>query len=205
MARLKGADPLSLVIVSGIVIALVSAAYFWGAPIIQKRAATTDYNTATAFLSRLDSTIKEVANSGGGEKSIDIPIGAVSVVGYDDLGEDANSIIYTLPVSNPLINQDQMSYIDTKFAGEPGTFGVAEPRVILMTSESLGTGTVLHFRMHFRELESESKSYKLLVEEGTSSGGSNSVTVTYMGTENQANGALNGGDLVQTLMKVSVY
>ncbi|MFC2143859.1 hypothetical protein ACFLQO_00650 [Candidatus Aenigmatarchaeota archaeon] len=44
---------LSLVLITGIVIAMIGMAYAWGMPLIQKRTTITEYSTAENFILEL--------------------------------------------------------------------------------------------------------------------------------------------------------
>lgn len=75
------------VLLTGILIVLVAAAYFWGLPLIQKQRDTVVLNNMERFMSDLDQKIKRVAESGGRERidNIEIP-GELRLIdnGYND-------------------------------------------------------------------------------------------------------------------------
>lgn len=68
---------ISVVLISGIIISLVGAAYLWGMPIVEKRTIVTQAQTAENFILQLSDAIIDTANTGAGTRSIDIPFGLV--------------------------------------------------------------------------------------------------------------------------------
>lgn len=194
---------LSLVLITGIVIAMIGMAYAWGMPLIQKRTTITEYSTAENFILELDNKITDIANSGVGEATIEIPDGFVTVVGYDENDPDNNSVIFEFTTDQPMIINSSMVFIKTTSFGEVGTYGASEPRTITMTGEDTGTGNIIKIKLHYRELLSSTKGYKIAIDP-IKSKGTSSVRVSFDKNIVQSEAATNGGDLILTYIKLDV-
>ncbi len=194
---------LSLVLITGIIIAMIGMAYAWGMPLIQKRTTITEYSTAENFILALDNKITDIANSGVGEATLDIPDGFVTVVGYDENDPNNNSVIFEFTTDQPMIINSSMVIIKTTSFGEVGTYGASEPRIITMTGEDAGTGHIIKIKLHYRELLSSTKGYKIALDPIKSTGTS-SVKVSFDRNIVQSEAAANGGDLILTHIKLDV-
>src|SRR3989338_8477795 len=83
----------SVILIMAVLISLVVAAYFWGIPLVNKRAAIGTYTLASVFVTKLNDKVIKISNSGSGTETIDIPSGSVKVVPYGATDPDNNSII----------------------------------------------------------------------------------------------------------------
>jgi len=208
MPRKAQAEVVTIVLISGIVIALVGVAYMWGVPLISKRTAVTDFLSAEDFAVKLSDKIVDIANSGSGEATLTIPKGVIRVIDFDpdDLrNPDKNSLVLETVVSQPLLLGNSV-VLKTNVLGENATYGEAEPRIINLSSQSFGQEYKLIFKLHFRELDTRNqplKGYLIALEEGTITGNSQ-VAVSYAGTEVKTGAAANLGNLVITKIKVDV-
>ncbi|QQG39592.1 MAG: hypothetical protein HYS81_04415 [Candidatus Aenigmatarchaeota archaeon] len=73
---MKGQSQLvTAVLLTGILIVLVSAAYFWGVPLIEKQKDTVTMNNMERLMKDMDEKIERVAASGGRERieNVDVP------------------------------------------------------------------------------------------------------------------------------------
>lgn len=204
-------EVITIVLISGIVIALVGAAYMWGAPLISKRTAITDFLSAEDFVVKLNDKIVEIANSGSGVAAFSVPKGLVRVVqGYNSDGspfidDDNNSIILEVLVKQPLAMGNTV-VLKTNVLGEYAAYGEAEPRIITMTSQPYSPDYRLKFKLHYRELDTKNppyNGYKIAIENGTVTG-SNQIVVSYIGSVKSGTTA-NGGDLFLTRIRVDVF
>ena len=150
-----------------------------------------------------DNKITDIANSGVGEATIEIPDGFVTVVGYDENDPSNNSVIFEFTTDQPMIINSSMVLIKTTSFGEVGTYGASEPRTITMTGEDAGTGHIIKIKLHYRELLSSTKGYKIALDPIKSTGTSN-VRVSFDKNIVQPEVATNGGDLVLTYIKLDV-
>ena len=205
MPRKAQTEVVTIVLLTGIVISLVGAAYMWGVPLINKRTAVTDFLAAEDFVVKLDQKIVEIANAGSGEAALDIPNGLIEIKDYVAGNPQSNSIVFKKVVKQPLILSNSV-VLKTNVLGENGTYGEAEPRVINLSSESFPPDYRLVFTLHYRELDTRNepvKGYLISLKTGDRVG-SNRMIVSYDGTDIVAGGAKNGGPLVRTKIKVSV-
>ena len=200
-------EPITLILISSVIVSLVGAAYFWGIPIIQKRSTIADFTSGTNFILALNDKIVAIANSGGGTGTITIPKGFVRAISHDDGGPNANSVIYEILVDQPMIVTGQEIPIKSSNTQEVGTFGENEPRVITVKQESSGTQYKLIFKLHYIELDVEGdspKGFKIALSAPDTSAGGEEVIVSFGGSVVQAGQAENGWDLALTLVNVDV-
>ncbi len=203
---------ISVVMISGIVIALVGTAYMWGLPIIEKRSVDTEFNIAKSFVFALNDLTVNMANAGSGRETLDIPNGLVRVVPSGANDPDNNSIIFEFEATQPMIFNQSPVYLGgatfEDVISEAGTYGVSSPGVISMTSRTGSSGYVVAIKLHFRELETKTvprKGYKILLETGTGTqaSGTSELTVSFVKTETQASACCGGaGPLVATRIRV---
>ncbi len=190
------ADIISIVLISGILIALVGAAYLWGVPLIEKRSTLTQFQTAQDWLSRLDRAITDVASMGG-TVSLDIPFGTVSVLPYDI----NNTITFEFLISQPLIWEQIYLGQTVDVFTETGRYGIAQPYILTLSSEPMDTQTKITASLHYRELI-DSKGYRIALL-GSGQGRSR-LTISYVNTTRVAGGAANGGDLLLTFVRIDL-
>lgn len=195
---------LSVVLITGIVIAMIGLAYSWGMPLIQKRTSITEFSTAQNFILSLDNRITDIANSGAGGSRMDIPNGFIDVIGYDEMDPDNNSIIMEFTTDQSMIANASSILIKTSSFGEVGTYGESEPRIITMTGDPLGTGYRMKIKLHYRELDSDIKGYKIALNPISSQGGSKNIKLDFDKNLVIPGNASNNGDLVLTYIDVEV-
>ncbi|NIO20398.1 MAG: hypothetical protein GTN76_06565 [Candidatus Aenigmarchaeota archaeon] len=197
--RIGQTQAVTLVLISGIVIALAGAAYMWGKPMIEKRTTITQFTSAVRFMEDLDKKIVEVARScvtpGACEESLTLPIS-----GFISVDPTNNTITYEFVVTQPLITEGEIP-INTGNIGEVAAYGET-PGVIKMTGDRSGSVYKLKFTLHYRELynEKQARGYKIKLE--GSSTGTSRILITYSGSETQSNQGWYGGDLILSKMAV---
>ena len=191
----------TLVLISGIVIALAGAAYMWGKPMMEKRATITQFTSAVHFMEDLDRKIVELARTcvtpGACEDSLTLPInGLISV----DSGR--NTITYEFVITQPLITEGWIP-LNTGNTGEVASYGET-PGIINMTGSRSGGAYKLKFELHYRELynNEQGKGYKIKLQgKGT---GTNKIFITYSGSETLPDQGWYGGDLLVSNIDVRV-
>jgi hypothetical protein len=190
---------ITLVMISGIVIALAGAAYMWGKPMIEKRTTITQFTSAVRFMEDLDKRIVDIARScvtpGACEESLTLPINGLVVADMTN-----NSITYEFVITQPLITEGEIP-INTGNTGEVAAYGET-PGVIKMIGDRSGAVYKLRFILHYRELynEKQGRGYKIKLE--GSGSGTNKILVSYSGSETLANQGYYGGDLILSKMKI---
>ena len=194
---------LSIVLIAGIVISMVGLAYAWGMPLIQKRTTITEFSTAESFVLNLDSKITAMANSGAGDVAIEIPNGRVVAVGYNDSDPGSKSLIIEFLTEQSMMLNTSVVLLETGSFESVGIYGESEPRIITMTNDKQGTKNLMKIRVHYRELDSASKGYRIAINPITYSGDSK-VKLSFNRNEVIEGGARNGGDLVLTYIDVEL-
>lgn len=201
---------ISVILISGIIISLVGASYMWGAPLVEKRTTVSDFSNAESFMENVEDTVINIVNTGSGKETLDIPTGSLEVIPDASANPDNNSIILKVQVNQPFVFNTTEVYLgDATFedvVSEIGTYGESSPSVISLTSETSGTGYIIPIKLHFRELDTKStpkRGYKIALKTGGGKQtGTNSLTLSYDGTEKIPGGAANGGDLILTYILV---
>lgn len=194
---------LSVVLIAGIIVAMVGMAYAWGLPLIQKRTSITEFSSAQNFILRVDNKITDIANSGAGEARLEIPNGFMKALAYDASDPDNNSVILEFITDQSMIVNASKVLLRTTSFGEVGTYGESEPRIITMTGEGFGTGHKMQIKLHYRELDTTTKGYKIALNTITQSG-KKTIKVSFDRNVVQQASASNGGDLVLTYINIEL-
>ncbi|MBI4020761.1 MAG: hypothetical protein HY369_00800 [Candidatus Aenigmarchaeota archaeon] len=174
-------EVVTVIMISGVVIALVGAAYFWGVPIINKQTSASQFQTATSFILDLRDRIIDTANAAGGEGTLTPPFGALRLVPYAAGDPDSNLILYEVILSQPLtLNATEVYLGDATFTdvvNEVGTFGEASPTIVTVRTDPFGTAFKATFTLKFRELEDFPNAYLVrLLAEATEEQGTSKIS-----------------------------
>ncbi len=192
---------ISLVLITGIVMSLAGAAYFWGKPLIEKRSSITDIATAESFMLQLNDEILDVARNKG-EKTLNIPPVPGAVM---SINETENGIIFQFLSSQPMLKLGDESMpipIETDHIEPIGSYGES-PRTITLESSSYESQFMMTIRLAYRELRVESvpqKGYKILLE-SVGKTGNDKVSVSYGGTETTMS---DGVEVLNTVIDVKI-
>ncbi|NIO22608.1 MAG: hypothetical protein GTN38_01090 [Candidatus Aenigmarchaeota archaeon] len=191
----------TLVLISGIVIALAGAAYMWGKPMIEKRTTITQFTSAVRFMDELDDRIVDIARScvtpGACEESLSLPI-----AGFINVDPANNTITYEFVVTQPLLTEGEIP-LNTGNIGEVAAYGET-PGVIMMRGMAKEGVYRLVFTLHYRELynDRQGRGYRINLEgSGTGTG---RILITYSGSETLSNQGWYGGDLILSKMDIQV-
>jgi hypothetical protein len=195
-------EAITLVMISGIIIALVGVAYMWGKPMIDKRSVITEFTSAVRFMEDLDKKIVDMAGScsfaGACEDSLVLP-----GPGLITLNDTSNTIIYTIRVNQPLITKGEVLF-NTADNNSFARYGET-PGVISLKGESVQPGIyALIFSLRYRELDSDEpwKGYKIQLLKSGRTDGNSKIMFSYEGPETQPGAAHNYGDLIISKIKV---
>jgi len=192
---------ISLVLISGIVIALAGAAYMWGKPMIEKRTTITQFTSAVRFMEDLDKKIVELARTcvtpGSCEESVNLPITGIARIDAND-----NNITYEFVVSQPLITEGNIP-INTGNVGEVAAYGES-PGVIIMRGEFSENVHKLIFTLHYRELYNSKQGTGYKINLKGSGTGTSKILITYTGSETLPDQGWYGGDLVLSNINIQV-
>jgi len=198
-------EAITLVLITGIVMSLAGAAYFWGKPLIEKRASITDIAAAESFMIQLDKEIVDVARNRG-EKSINIP----ALSGASLLADDAaNSVVFSFLVTQPMLAFGENAApvpIESVHVELNGTYGES-PRVITLESSLYEGQYMMTLRSAYRTLFTNVypyRAYRITISPGKKTG-DNKVSVSYGGTETET--ILDDGrtiEVVKTIINVRI-
>lgn len=192
---MKGAvNIISIVLIAGIVISLVSAAYIWSTPLLEKGETNTAFQSATSFAFSLNNNIISVANSGGGEGSMNTPPGMfVTIVPETAENLGNNSIILQIAVPQAMALSDGKTYLGgASFTDiihpDEGVFGESSPSIISFEVEPMGTGHIATFQILFRRLATKTtpiKKFKIALNRDSTDvlKGGDKITYSFAGTE----------------------
>ena len=155
--KLKAQTPvLSYVLVLGIVMASVSAAYLWGVPLLKKGEASSKVELAKNSMLQLKKEVDAVV-TGGGQRSI-----TMDLYGLMFVSEPDNSVYYslyterapyTLNVWIPLTASNMFGVNGTQEENSTALLGMDEPSVLLVRVERAGDGFLVTYRLALRELD----------------------------------------------------
>ncbi len=201
---------ISLVIIAGIVIGLVGASYVWAVPLIEKRTTVSEYELVEQFVTELYREIVDIANTGSGSSTIDIPKGILELRPFSFAGEGNNTLTLDFYVSQPVMLEGGSVPIKTSSLDYVGEYGTAEPRILMLSRYPEKKPVHLNMTMRFRELRSDTpKGYVIaLCPESdyvacqSDVSGSRAVTVSYGETYVIPRSPIEGGEL--TVTKISV-
>jgi hypothetical protein len=189
---------ISLVLISGIVIALVGTTYFWGKPLIEKRTTMTQYTSALRDMEDLDKIIVDMANNcrtpdGCSETK------AFTTPGLITVDPNKNEITYEFYVPQPLITDTKVP-MNTGNTGDIVDFGETAG-VIEFEGVSTEAGYKLKFALRYRQKynKQQCKGYKINLTDPSS--GTNKITVIYKGEDIVPGKAKDGCDLVFDYIK----
>ena len=201
---------ISMVLVAGMILALAGAAYFWGKPLLDKRATVTDVSTAKAFMVELDRQIVEVSRSGG-TKTVDIPRISGSAV---HVNESGNEILYQFITPESMIDMGEGSVsvpVDTYDISPVGSYG-SSPRIILLEGEPQSNNMYLMtLRLKYRTLETDTepyRGYRIVILDGGNlnpSQPSSRVIAKFDSRSTDPTGCCSGmGERTDTIINVSI-
>ena len=192
---------ISLILITGIVISLAGAAYFWGRPLIEKRSAITDIASAESFILRLNDEILDVARNRG-EKSLNIPSLPGSSLRVNGSG---NEIIYSFVSNQPMLKLGDKRMpvpIETEHIEVIGTYGES-PRIITLESKAYETQYLMTLKLKYRQLNTDTvprKGYGIVLNSAGKTG-NNKISVSFAGTETQP---LSGIEVLITNVDVKI-
>ncbi|MFH1977946.1 MAG: hypothetical protein ABIJ92_01320 [Candidatus Aenigmatarchaeota archaeon] len=207
MNRVGQNQVISIVLITGIIISLVTAAYLWGAPLIEKRSTVTDVEIAKTFMRSLNDKIIDVANAGTGSVTMEIPNGYIKVSPYDGSDEDNNSVELQLVTGQQMVFPDTTVFLGST-AEEIGIYGEAEPNILTLEGEGRNRREYSIFiKNRYRELDTNDtvvpRGFQIAVNDGQSViSGTSSLSISFDKIETISAAAGNGGDLILTHITV---
>ncbi len=216
MAFNKGqSEVVTFVMLGGVVVALVGAAYMWGAPLTEKRSSLAESESIVAFLNALDSKIQQIAQTCTGTciESIDVsPKGVFSSFNYEqyykDLGagwanELNNSIVLNTSAARNVYALDRWIGINTGNLQRYVNFGEKEGVAMVRMVKTPRSEYEAVYKLWYREIDTPNKGFLIQLETGpVKSATSGRITITYTGRFVITNGAANGKDLEISRLRI---
>jgi hypothetical protein len=150
-------DIISALIIITIAIGLVSSAYMWGLPLIQKRQDAALSERVSNYFDQknensLPSEIEYVANNGG-EQTFNLDVDGLWL-----LSPSENSISFTFFSRATNIGKDDWISLTTGATCPPsiGVIGIDKPSVVCARSGNLADGFNITYKVWFRRLNESS-------------------------------------------------
>ncbi len=216
MGIIKGqSEVVTFVMLSGVIVALVGAAYMWGAPLTEKRSSLAESESIASFLDVLDSKIQQIAQTCTGTctESLDIsPKGVFSSFNYEkyykDLGvnkanEFNNSIVLNASAARNVYALDRWIGINTGNLNRYVNFGEKEGVIMVRMIKTPRNEYESVYKLWYREIDTLNKGFLIELETGPiKSATTGKITITYTGRFVIANGAANGKDLEISRLRI---
>jgi hypothetical protein len=208
-------QPISIVIMTGIVVSLVGVAYFWGVPLIQKRSSMSEFTNMERFISELEEAVIELARSGAGEVNMDLVDSGIKLLPYNS-GSGNNSLVIEFALEQPLLLPNTTFYLgSTSFEdiNQTGTYGESSPSVVTLRESRLGNQYKIDTQIIYRELlrnELPKRGYVIALcpkrdlECDDVITGRQRITLSFDKNLVETGTAFNGGDLVVTYINVEL-
>lgn len=175
---MKGqAEALQAVIMTGVLIGVVSAIYFWGLPLVQKNKDISTLQASERFMNDLASKIKEVVNSPGRQKL------EINVPGILDF--DGAKFTFTVKTDGTIYSTEgDIPLGRNECAPDAGTRGVQDSATLCVTSTKAGDSFENVYALKFIQLDTEGvDSFKIgLLGRPNSGGETKIVTIDNKGT-----------------------
>jgi len=197
---------LSLIIITGIVIALVGVAYIWGAPLIEKRTVYTQYISAEKFMNDLNDKIATIATtcttSGGCTQTLNIP--RIEGAGFG-INEQMNTLYFEFPSKQRMLSSEKIS-INTPYTGDPADYGTAPPGLLQVEGSEEDGFYIIRFSLNYRELYDEDSGVGHKIKLTGNVNGNSQIVMTFAGTQAIRGGstAPSGGDLTISTVQLSI-
>lgn len=208
-------QPISIVIMTGIVVALVGVAYFWGVPLIQKRSSMTEFTNMERFIDEIQQSIVGLARTGAGEVSLSVSDARIKLLPYNS-GNGNNSLVIAYSLDQPLMFPNTTFYLGaTSFEdiGDTGIYGESSPSIVTLRESSMVNYVQIDTEIIYRELlrqDPPKRGYIIaLCPKGVAGcdsimTGNQRITFSFDRTVNEPGRASNGGDLVVTYINVNI-
>lgn len=188
---------ISLVLISGILIGVVSSVYFWGLPLIQKNRDISLLENSEQMVKSLNEKVKNVANNGGRDK---ITITGPGIMRFDPA--EGGLFTYTLDTDGTVYATNAEIPLGRNFcSSQSGEWGKKDSEVICVKSigESRYTTT---YSLRYLRLDAGSRSFLLKLQgERAASGESHDIIIESVGTEETS---VEGRSIVSTTVQVTI-
>mgnify|MGYP000712078038 CR=1 FL=1 len=173
-------ETISYIIMVAILIVIVTTAYIWASPMIQKNRDITILNNAYEFMKSLNEKIKSVANNGGRESVY---------IDFGNLFFENGAIIFSLETLSTIYEPGKRIY----FVKNPECqiydnciLGEDEPELFYVESRKIEEKYYTTYYLTYRKLNSVAKSYKISLE-GEKQIGKGKILIEHKGNRKEGN------------------
>ena|SRR3989344_1599192 len=169
---------ISLVLISGILIGVVSSVYFWGVPLIQKNRDISILENSEQLMRALNEKIKNVANNGGRDK---ITITGPGIMRFDPVD---GLFSYTIETDGTIYAANAEVPLGRNSCGsQSGEWGKKESDVLCVKSIGESQYTT-SYSLRYMRLDAGARSFLIKLEgERAVSGESHDIVIEGKGTE----------------------
>ncbi|MBI2579481.1 MAG: hypothetical protein HYW27_01105 [Candidatus Aenigmarchaeota archaeon] len=188
---------ISLVLISGILIGVVSSVYFWGLPLIQKNRDISLLENSEQLIRSINEKAKSVANNGGRDK---ITVTGPGILRFDPA--DGGLFTYTIETDGTVYATNaEIPLGRNACSSQSGEWGKKDSEVLCVksTGESRYTTT---YSLRYIRLDAGTRSFLLELQgERAVSGESHDIILENTGTEGTVSG---GRSVVSTVVQVTI-
>lgn len=207
---------LTAVLLGGLIVAGISAAFIWGLPLLQKNQDVSSVRSSVGDMKGLSDGIEAVAQEGGSRTvPVDLQSGVLRIDTTDDVifYQTQTRAAYVSAQDWVPLNENDLQGINAT-TGEPddgyGVRGVDRPGVLIGRSMPVSNGFNSMYRIVFRNLQDANaqQTYRIdLVQNGNlqlSGGGKHDVIFQRGDTVVEPGAGVNGGPLRKTQILIRV-
>lgn len=201
-------------LLGGVVVSLVGAAYMWGAPLTEKRSSLAEAESIKAFFYALNSKIKQIAQTCTGSCTETIELSQKGVYSafndaqfYLDQAEwfeFNNSVVLNTSAARNIYALDRWIGLNTGNVGYSANFGEQEGVLKVRMSKNPAGNYEAVYQLWYREVDTPNRGFRIDLEVGpVQSATSGKISITFDGRYVVAGGAANGKDLEISMVKIN--
>lgn len=204
--KLAQAEIVTVVLLTGVFIASISAVYIWGVPLIEKRQSSSEINAADMLIRDIEKIVLEVALSEGtAQKTI-----SLNLKGPLELNSNTNSINYIIETGHSIYPSTGTLLNDWLSPEQAGVLGSNKPGVISAKSEVLEAGNFrTTYTITYRELANSATKEGIKVAISTprntvASAGTHTMSISKKDALVERGKSSLGGSLITNVVDVSL-
>ncbi|MBI2173184.1 MAG: hypothetical protein HYT73_03180 [Candidatus Aenigmarchaeota archaeon] len=188
---------ISLVLISGILIGVVSSVYFWGLPLIQKNQDISILQNSEQFMKALNEKVKNVANNGGRDK---LTITVSGIFRFDPA--DSGLFSYSVETDGTIYATNaEIPLSRNPCSAQSGEWGKKDPEVLCVKSIGDARYTTTYTLRYIR-LDSGSRSFRIKLDGPRSAAGeTHDVIIENVGADETSE---DGRNVVNTVVQVRI-
>lgn len=175
---MKGQEPITTIIIVGVLMSIAGSAYLWGAPLVQKNMDAMVLKNSENLMFKLKEEIINTARNGG---KTSIEINVPGIMEYDDANQ---KITLTIESKGTIYSEGDKINLDAS-DDSYGTLGKDSPGYINVQSNKLSESSYeTVYTLGFRKLQDGSQFYLIDLQGNKKYGGEKSaITFENKGTQ----------------------